>query len=234
MSPMVERDFELPPLPTGSRVDPYWAFIELGPHMVDRARISADLYANSYRGFKVGAAVLGISPDHPLPKIFTGANQKPAPEIPKSCAERTALLNLIQNGFQRAVAIVVAGPVRDTTVNRVVTPTLHPCNECQQFFKESPVVSDDTFIMTSGHKIDEYEFYTASELYDLHAAEFPDVNHFVDPEFENWFDRRSEYNFLSNNPESVHGVAGINTPIDLVRYTVTGKTSQHEQNEVIE
>lgn len=83
----------------------------------------------SYRGFKVGAAVLAFNSRQY--RIFVGCNLKPAQGGPKICAEMAALTAAYAARYFKIIAIAVVGAPREEDE----TPTLWPCAACLEMFR---------------------------------------------------------------------------------------------------
>jgi cytidine deaminase len=79
-----------------------------------------------YSGFRVGAALLGVSG-----KVYTGCNIENAAYSPTNCAERTAIFKAVSEGEREFSAIAVAGG-KSKEVNE---PCL-PCGVCRQVMME--------------------------------------------------------------------------------------------------
>ncbi len=127
------------------------AYLRYREELVRRARWVARR-AYSYRGFNVGCAVLawrpaGISLTEKY-KVFTAANVKPLPHIPKQCAETTAVCYARSNGYTKIVAIVVVGEPQQDADSGVSSITLHPCSHCRTLLAALPEVSLDTIVLT--------------------------------------------------------------------------------------
>lgn len=100
--------------------------------------------ARSYRGFKVGAAILVAYKDAPHElKVFLGANLKLEEKGSKRCAERMAMNAAVQMrhgklrkhvGHQVVIVegiVVVAEPQTEDHLAGLELSTLHPCKECR-------------------------------------------------------------------------------------------------------
>ncbi len=146
----------------------------------------AEKYAVHYDGFKVGAGLLAIRYDLPIGhpkryKSFYGFNTKLKKGIcpHKKCAERRAREQATNEGYHEIVGIVVVGLPRDASkeVEELVTPTLHPCLQCQEEMRHDPMMRPDTLILTA--KFEQYpdpiEFdcHTFSQILRLHGQ--PDI-----------------------------------------------------------
>lgn len=156
-----------------SGFDPYREFVRNVPRMVQTAREEARENGLSPRKFLVGAAVMAVQSDTHEMKIFHAANTKRKNKN-KVCAEQRALGRVKKDGssFDTAIGIVVAGPSSPEeigTVTEIVTPTLHPCIECQNDFHDHDLVSDDTLILTAGLDADMYQVQSIAEVRHHHS-----------------------------------------------------------------
>ncbi len=88
-----------------------------------------------YSGFKVGAALLAIGPDGP--EIFTGVNVENISFGATICAERTAAVKAVSEGFRDFRAIAVCSSQGAASM----------CGICRQFISEFapgiPVITGD-------------------------------------------------------------------------------------------
>lgn len=75
-----------------------------------------------YSKFKVGAAILTKSGE-----VFTGCNIESASFTPTICAERTALVKCISEGFYDLDKIAIVGSFDKIS---------YPCGVCRQFLRE--------------------------------------------------------------------------------------------------
>lgn len=98
--------------------------------------LGAARHADSYRGFRVGAA--GLFTRKPFAEvtsssveIFTGANSKPYKDGPKCCAEETAINTARSAGYPWVIALAVAGVPQEDSTSGLTTLTLHPCASCR-------------------------------------------------------------------------------------------------------
>jgi len=140
-------------------------------HLISRAQ-EASQYANSYRDFQVGSAVLAFNPQATEPAnsyhVFVGANLKPAKDGPKVCAEQIAIGSAIANGYSVIIALAVTGERQPDSKSGLNPPTLHPCWECRTLLRDMPQVSDDTFIITTFNHGGPVEEHTMAEILAIH------------------------------------------------------------------
>lgn len=133
-------------------------FFQIWEHLIDRARGAAEKYAISYRGFKVGCAVLAHSSriqaetgfKAPSYKVFTGYNIKTQQgDGPNVHAEEIALGAARSEGYDTIVAIVVTGETQEDHASGKVMPTLHPCGRCRTLIGNLPEVKNSTILLTA-------------------------------------------------------------------------------------
>lgn len=182
--------------------DPYHAFVSAVPFMVDMARYSADNMARSYRGFHVGAALFALATDQST-GILTDGNKKLNPHSEKICAEKSVLLQAEINGYDQAIGLVIAGTSDAELIKGVTgkaTPTLHPCDSCRGLLEASPIVSDDTLIVTVGVDSDAHQTHTFAELQSYYkesgGENIGDAHFHEDPNFKNWNIRQYVYDYM--------------------------------------
>jgi len=90
--------------------------------LIEKAAKAREKAYVPYSEFKVGAAVLTVEG-----KVFTGCNVEIASFGGTICAERTALVKAISNGYKNFKAIAVIGKEGSFTF---------PCGICRQFIVE--------------------------------------------------------------------------------------------------
>lgn len=96
--------------------------------------------AQSYRGFKVGSAVLAFKPNvrhHESFRAFPGMNIKFSAQMRTTCSESVALGGAHAGGFDLIVGIVVVGILREEDI--AVIPRLLPCDNCKELLKYHPI-----------------------------------------------------------------------------------------------
>lgn len=148
----------------------------LGPEdlnwVIDRTRTTAEKYSTSYRGFKVGAAVIGWTLDDC--RVWMAANHKPTPEAPKICAETTALARAKAAGCISVDGLVVVGPSDPEEIEGVTgfrAETLPPCRDCSDNLTNHPLLKDggSTPVLTTGlEEGDLCELRTVKEIAELY------------------------------------------------------------------
>lgn len=99
--------------------------------------------AVSYRGFKVGACVLGYNPKLPAGEylVYQAYNHTPAPNLnrkgkDKRCAERNALEVAVDDGCSTIPAMATVSKFVDTGDPSKAHDCLHPCKDCRDLFRE--------------------------------------------------------------------------------------------------
>ncbi len=121
----------------------------------------------SYRNFRVGCAMLMwksvVSGRHGHYGFVTAVNIKPDKKVRKVCAEQTGIGQAQAEGWERAIAIVIAGePQPDVT--GLCADTLLPCDECRAILRSMPQVSDETLIITAHNHQGKVEERTFKEI----------------------------------------------------------------------
>jgi cytidine deaminase len=182
--------------------DPYHNFVGMVPYMVELARTTAfdDDRTFSYRGFRVGTTLMAMVDGTKEIGIFSHGNLKKQSHTDKVCAERKALQRAQKAGFTRAIGLVVAGTSDREAIAAVSmrpTATLLPCEDCRHRFREHPLVTPDTLVISTGLERDIYQVHTVSELDAYYAgdSDMPEAE-VIDLNLENWSSRQSTYNVL--------------------------------------
>jgi cytidine deaminase len=188
-------------------VDPYSTFISSVPTMVELARSAAANEARSYRKFHVGAAIFAVNHDLNRLAIFAGANTKLSPADPKYCAEMNVIDQAEQAGCDEAIGIVVAATGNKQKIKEVTgkaTDTLHPCMDCIQKFEDSPIVHEDTFILTAATDAKNFQVHTVNQIQDVYTGSYDDSiapfapTRDIDFEFGAWPMRQSMYDYVGS------------------------------------
>lgn len=202
--------------------DPLAEFIRCIPELVNIARDEANFRSISYRRFHVGAALIAATADRKRFGLITGANIKPDPSFPKYCAEMCAIDLAEALKFEEIAGIVVAGTsdpdkIRDVTGR--VTPTLHCCTDCQARMESSPLVHDDTLIVTTSLESSFGQVHSFAEMRSRYAIEPEEAAVFEVPVFDitthNWGDRAAVYE------ELVHQNSGEFSPAMLAKLALS-------------
>lgn len=191
--------------------DPSRAFLECMPKMVRMARRAAQNEAISYRGVKVGAAIMFFDKDTFSEALLAGSNIKARPEDEKYCAEMDVIDQANNLGHKNATGLVIAGPSKPLvigSINDTVTTTLHPCDKCQEKMLDNPhIINDDTLIVTASTEENLYQVHYAQELSMLYQAvetrELMFLESGVNLDFLNWGHRLELYeNLKEKNPKA--------------------------------
>lgn len=96
--------------------------------------------------FKVGAALLTKDG-----KVFTGVNVENSSFGGTICAERTAFVKAISEGYREFEAVAVVSSEGEAW----------PCGICRQFMKE---FCDDDFKIITGNDVESLRVYTMEEI----------------------------------------------------------------------
>lgn len=176
----VEGWFDLDTLPD---IDVEYLTIQSLCRITDLSQQAVEMLGESYRGFKVGCAVLALDEPGRRTGIYFGGNFTPFKGAEWNCAEKRALATIEARGFTSALAVAVSGSPQ-IDVSGVESPTLHPCHKCRAMLEQSPLMQPDTLIATSTPSGDAYELFTRDSLIERHATgqeqPFPD-HHFMLP-----------------------------------------------------
>jgi cytidine deaminase len=143
-------------------LDPYPLLCRYKSGLKSEALIQAYFRADNYREFRVGAAVLACNgTDY---RIFGGANMMFGKGHQKACAEQQAIKAAYLAGYTEILVICVVGRPQPDDKSGLVSPTLHPCEDCRKLFKSLYRMSDDVLICTFTFEKD-----GPSELHTLHG-----------------------------------------------------------------
>lgn len=123
--------------------------------LVRLAEAAREMSYAPYSGFRVGAALLGVSG-----RVYAGCNIENAAYSPANCAERTAFFKAISEGEREFTAIAVAGG-RGEAVNQPCTP----CGVCRQVMAE--FCDAPTFLIYVSRGGGEFDTHTLGELLPL-------------------------------------------------------------------
>jgi cytidine deaminase len=142
-----------------------------------RAREAQEL-AVSYRGFKVGAAVVGISWDQAGFQIMPGINAKTNQDGPLNMhAEQLALRTARHTGADAISLITVVGETQDDQQSGHRMHTLHPCGLCRGILGDDPMVDPDaTLVFSALPDLRTIEAGTINDLKAYHDTEHPDYS----------------------------------------------------------
>ena len=127
----------------------------------------------SYRGFRVGAAVLALDSNLGRTGIYFGGNYTPFKGAEWNCAEKRAFEVVRAKGFTRVLGVAVSGPAQPDSVSGIESPTLHPCHRCRGLLATSDLVNEDTLVATTNLAEDEFELFTVKSLLALHDTGQP-------------------------------------------------------------
>ena len=141
------------------------AFQRRRKNLIRRARKAA-ARANSWRGFRVGCAVLAWNGKKY--QSFVGANVKPVDGGSKFCSEWQAIGTARAEGFHLIVAVVVSGKPQMDQRSGFEPPTLHPCEACRFLMRNISEILDDTIILTVCNSEGPEEEMSFLELWELH------------------------------------------------------------------
>lgn len=114
--------------------------------LIEKAEKARENAYVPYSNFKVGAAVLTVEG-----QVFTGCNIEIASFGGTICAERTALVKAISNGYKKFAAIAVVGKEGSFT---------YPCGICRQFIVEFGMNIEVIVAKTA----EDFKIFTIEEL----------------------------------------------------------------------
>ena len=171
-----KSDAELPYIiPPNSAGEVAVASITNLVYMIRLSREAGMKHAQSWREFKVGAAVIGCAIESEEKKwgIFTGANIKPAEVTDINIhAEQMALAKLRRAGMTWVPAMAVWGETQEDHQSGISSLTLHPCGRCRgMFVDEVPEIDHRTTILSGNADASINEIYSLEELIEHHASD---------------------------------------------------------------
>ncbi len=110
---------------------------------LNKARRAREL-AVSYRGFKVGASVMGLKTNPSKLRFMTGVNIKPEEgSVVNVHAEQLALHKLEKDEFDMVSMVVVVGETQPDQQSGKDMHTLHPCGLCRAKLLDSDIIDPD-------------------------------------------------------------------------------------------
>ena len=165
--------------------------------------------AVSWRDFKVGAAVVGMTFQPSGMRFMTCANVKPDEDSTMNVhAEQVALQKARDRNFDAVSIVAVVGETQSDTQSGNEMHTLHPCGLCRAVMLKDALVDPKASLIVSAlpdfTKIELYNldslhaFHTTNDSTGIHKFELPHLKMF-EPAPTNV----SEY-ILEDTPESVH------------------------------
>lgn len=123
--------------------------------------------AMSYRGFNVGAGAMVLQGNR-VGRVF-GFNAKfDETDSVNIHAEDLVTAKATDAGFDRISVLAVIGPIQEDHVSGRCMPTLHPCGRCREMLRESPLISDDTLIVTAKPDFTAIELATLGGIEKVH------------------------------------------------------------------
>jgi cytidine deaminase len=140
--------------------------------ITDLANQANEHLGHSYRGFKVGAAVLALDEPGRRAGIYFGGNLTPYKGAPWNCAEKRAFEVVQERGFNRILALAVSGPPQ-IDASGVESPTLHPCHKCRTMMNESDMTDPNVLVATTNLDQTAHELFTLDSLIRRHDTKQP-------------------------------------------------------------
>ena len=136
-----------------------------------RAREAQEM-AVSYRDFKVGAAIVGLTFRPSSLQVMTGVNVKPDEESAMNVhAEQVALQKTRDRHFDVASMVVVVGNTQSDKQSGNEMPTLHPCGLCRNVMLNDALVdSKASLIVSALPDFSKIELYNLESLHAYHES----------------------------------------------------------------
>lgn len=126
--------------------------------LIAEAIVARKYSYSPYSRFKVGAALLVEDKDCEAGyRIVRGSNVENASYPVGNCAEKTAVVKAVSEGYNKFYAIAVVGGKGDT-----IEEFVSPCGICRQVLREFANPKEFTIIMAKSEK--EYRTMTLEEL----------------------------------------------------------------------
>lgn len=138
--------------------------------LLDLSRQSVENVAHSYRGFRVGTAVLAHDTQGGRLGIHFGGNFTPYKGAEWNCAEKRAFEVIPQRGYDKVLAIAVSGPPYKDSESGIESPTCQPCHRCRCLLQTSTMVGADTLVASTNLSEDVFELSTVESLLKLHET----------------------------------------------------------------
>ena len=177
MQELLSRLPQTEPYPFHSRINPEYTTqhiaLSLTPSnlllLMHRAREAQNM-AVSYRHFKVGAALLGLSFQPSNFQMLTGVNVKPDEESQMNVhAEQTALQKAHDRHVDAVSMIVVVGETQSDKQSGKEMHTLHPCGLCRNVMLTDPLVDNHaTLVASTLPDFSKIELYSVEDLRQFH------------------------------------------------------------------
>ena len=177
MQELLSRLPRTEPYPFHSRLNPEYSrkhiALSLTPGnlllLMHRAREAQNM-AISYRHFKVGAALLGLSFQPSNFQMLTGVNVKPDKESQMNVhAEQTALQKAHDRHVNAVSMIVVVGDKQSDKQSGKEMHTLHPCGLCRGVMLDDALVDNHaTLVVSTLPDFSEIELYSVEGLRQFH------------------------------------------------------------------
>lgn len=175
------------------RMDPRAYVVQKLIHIIDLSAQAREQLGESYRGFKVGCAVLALDESGGRTGVYFGGNFTPYRGADWNCAEKRALESVESKGFDTVLALAVTGePQVDNS--GVESPTLHPCSRCRHLFAESGLILPETLIATATPDLENFELHSLISLMRRHTLEEPQPFPDYHPSLPNYWSQVLEMN----------------------------------------
>lgn len=128
--------------------------------------------AMSYRGFNVGAGAMLLQGSR-VGRVF-GINAKfDDTDRVNIHAEDLVIAKATDAGFDTISVLAVIGPTQEDHGSGIIMPTLHPCDKCRTKLADSPLMKDDTILVTARPDFTAIEVATLKDINNAHQNNDP-------------------------------------------------------------
>ncbi len=124
---------------------------------------------SSYRNFHVSAGAMAIKGAR-IGRVLGYNIKLDETDLVNIHAEDLVLAKASDYGFDKISVLAVIGPTQEDHASGRHTPTLHPCGRCRERLRESPLISDDTLIVTAKPDFTAIELATLGDIEKVHET----------------------------------------------------------------
>lgn len=146
--------------------------LQLGDFALSLLLFTADFRtrAHSYRGFLVGAGAMAVGDNNRFGRML-GYNVKlDETDRVNIHAEDLVLAKAQDMDYGRIAMLAVIGLTQEDHASGKTTETLHPCGRCRGRLSESPLIGEDTLIVTARPDFTVIELSSIGGLRRLHET----------------------------------------------------------------